>query len=87
MKIPRILPWAAIVLLASPFTFADDVQRPNVLLIVSDDLNNFLGCYGDPRVKTPHLDRLAARLGWSELIYAHITARVPGPEHHFLISP
>jgi iduronate 2-sulfatase len=33
----------------------------NVLFIVSDDLNNLLGCYGDPRAKTPHLDRLAAR--------------------------
>jgi len=31
--------------------------------------------------------RVAAHLGWSELIYAHITARVPGPEHHFLINP
>lgn len=32
----------------------------NVLLIVSDDLNTKLGCYGAPAAKTPHLDRLAA---------------------------
>jgi arylsulfatase A-like enzyme len=38
---------------------ADD--RPNVLFIVSDDLNNMLGCYGDQLARTPHLDRLAAR--------------------------
>ncbi|NBX30568.1 DUF229 domain-containing protein, partial [bacterium] len=36
-------------------------QRPNVLFIVSDDLNCFLGCYGDPLAKTPNIDRLAAR--------------------------
>ena len=31
--------------------------------------------------------RLADATGWSELIYNHITARVPGPETHFLINP
>ncbi|ESM63051.1 hypothetical protein L390_01739 [Klebsiella quasipneumoniae subsp. similipneumoniae] len=28
-----------------------------------------------------------ARLGWNELIYNHITLRLPGPEKHFLINP
>lgn len=36
-------------------------RRPNVLLIMADDLNNDLGTYGHPVVKTPHIDRLAAR--------------------------
>lgn len=35
--------------------------RPNVLFLISDDLNTFLGSYGDPLAKTPHIDRLAAR--------------------------
>jgi uncharacterized sulfatase len=33
--------------------------RPNVLLLISDDLNNRLACYGDPVAKTPNLDALA----------------------------
>ena len=31
--------------------------------------------------------RVFAMLGWTELIYNHITVRIPGPEHHFLINP
>ncbi len=31
--------------------------------------------------------RLVALHGWDDLIFTHISARVPGPEHHFLINP
>ena len=31
--------------------------------------------------------RLVAHFGWSDLVFTHISARVPGPEHHFLINP
>jgi ribulose-5-phosphate 4-epimerase/fuculose-1-phosphate aldolase len=31
--------------------------------------------------------RLVAHYGWDDLIFTHLTARVPGPEHHFLINP
>lgn len=31
--------------------------------------------------------RLVANFGWDDLIFTHISARVPGPEHHFLINP
>ncbi|OYW17324.1 MAG: hypothetical protein B7Z55_12750, partial [Planctomycetales bacterium 12-60-4] len=35
--------------------------KPNVLLLMSDDLANTLGCYGHPLAKTPHIDALARR--------------------------
>ena len=38
-------------------------ERPNVLLILVDDLKPALGCYGDPAARTPHIDALAARAG------------------------
>lgn len=31
--------------------------------------------------------RLVAMFGWDDLIFTHISARVPGPKHHFLINP
>lgn len=39
------------------------------------------------RVELAALYRLVALYGWDDLIYTHISARVPGPEHHFLINP
>jgi uncharacterized sulfatase len=40
---------------------AVEPPRLNVLWIISDDLNNALGCYGNAIVRTPNIDRLAAR--------------------------
>src|SRR5690554_7979638 len=31
--------------------------------------------------------RLVALFGWDDLIFTHLSARIPGPEHHFLINP
>ena len=31
--------------------------------------------------------RAVAMYGWDDLVFTHISARVPGPEHHFLINP
>ena len=31
--------------------------------------------------------RLIAYFGWDDLIFTHLSARVPGPEHHFLLNP
>lgn len=39
------------------------------------------------RVQLAAAYRLVDYFGWTELIYGHLTVRVPGPEHHFLINP
>jgi ribulose-5-phosphate 4-epimerase/fuculose-1-phosphate aldolase len=39
------------------------------------------------RVNLAACYRLVALYGWDDLIFTHISARVPGPEHHFLINP
>ena len=31
--------------------------------------------------------RLVALFGWDDLIFTHISSRIPGPEHHFLLNP
>src|SRR5512143_3655712 len=41
----------------------------------------------DLRVALAACYRLVALYGWDDLIFTHISARVPGPEHHFLINP
>src|SRR5437762_8958904 len=54
--------WLAIAgLLLTPAAPAAAADRPNVVLILIDDLGrNDLGCYGSTYYRTPHIDRLAA---------------------------
>ncbi len=39
------------------------------------------------RVELAAAYRLIAHFGWDDLIFTHLSARVPGPDHHFLLNP
>jgi ribulose-5-phosphate 4-epimerase/fuculose-1-phosphate aldolase len=39
------------------------------------------------RVDCAALYRLVALYGWDDMVFTHISLRIPGPEHHFLINP
>jgi iduronate 2-sulfatase len=52
-------------------------ERPNVLLILVDDLKPALGCYGDAAAKTPNIDRLAARGMRFDLAYCNQAVCAP----------
>lgn len=70
--------------LSATIASATDAKRPNVLFLISDDLNNLLGCYGDKLAKTPHLDRLAARGVLFQKAYC--TFPLCGPSRNALLT-
>lgn len=71
----RFLPLLALCFGFSGVCFA--APRPNVLLILVDDLKPALGCYGDPVARTPHMDRLAARGMRFDLAYCNQAVCAP----------
>ena len=57
-----------------------DAASPSVRSLVSAE-------EWQQRVDLAACYRLVALYGWDDLIFTHISARVPGPGHHFLINP
>ena len=59
----------------------------NKALNTAEHLSNLESAEKKIRVELACAYRLVDYFGWCELIYAHLTARVPGPNAHFLINP
>ena len=59
-KLPGLLCLWLLIFFAVPVE-GRDKPKWNVLFLISDDLNNDLGCYGHPLVKSPNIDKLAKR--------------------------
>lgn len=68
---------AAVIAVAAPGT-GTSALSPNIILIMSDDLGyGDLGCYGQKRIKTPHLDRMASEGMRFTSFYAGSTVCTP----------
>ena len=75
--------WCAALLLGAGIGAAAE-EKPNILLLVAEDLSPRLGAYGDDIARTPHLDKLAA----SGILFTHAftTAGVCAPSRAALIT-
>lgn len=72
-----VSPWPAVVAAAT--------DRPNVLFIALDDMNDWVGCLGGhPQVKTPHMDRLAS--GGTVFLNAHCQSPLCNPSRTSLLT-
>lgn len=69
---------------AAPAVSQDGGDRPNILWIVVDDMSANFSCYGETRIRTPHVDRLA-REG-TLFRRAFVTAPVCSPCRSALIT-
>ncbi|QHI68840.1 sulfatase family protein [Tichowtungia aerotolerans] len=78
--------WNALLLAAAAAACVQaDAGRPNVLLIIADDLGlGDVGCYGSKWIKTPNIDRLAAE--GIRAMDAHSTAAVCTPSRYSILS-
>ena len=70
-------------------TITAGMDRVNVIQAV--DIPSLAGKVSDEewrlRVDLAAAYRLVAHYGWDDLIFTHLSVRIPGPEHHFLLNP
>src|SRR4051812_44353318 len=71
-------------MLVPEFGFAQPATKPNILWIVSEDNNPYLGCYGDTVARTPTIDALAKQ----GILYENCFSQAPvcAPSRFTLIT-
>lgn len=62
---------SALVFVISSSSLKGEEKLPSVFMIAIDDLRPMLGCYGEERMHTPHIDRLAGRSVLFEYAYCN----------------
>ena len=61
MRLPVIVIFCLFATASSPMSAMESPPQPNIVWLFIEDMNNWMGCYGDNTVPTPNIDRLAAR--------------------------
>ena len=84
--LPPMIRFSVSLILFSTLGSLCAVERPNVLLLLVDDLKPALGCYGDPCANTPNLDALARRGMRFDLAYCNQAVCAPSRFHLMLGS-
>ncbi|QGJ70444.1 Choline-sulfatase [Planctomycetales bacterium 10988] len=75
----------ACLLVAAPLWSQEAKEKPNILFIAIDDQNDWIGCMeGHPQIKTPNIDRLAAR--GTLFTNAHCQAPLCNPSRTSLLT-
>ena len=69
MKFKTLILGLLLVTFIGQFAFADEPDKPNILFIAVDDLNDWAGYRGHSEVITPNMDRLAKKGTWFSRAY------------------
>jgi N-sulfoglucosamine sulfohydrolase len=85
LPLPRLLCAVLLIGAAFPAALRAATPRPNIVMIVADDHGlDALGCYGNPVIKTPHLDALAA--DGTRFTHAFCTTASCSPSRSVILS-
>lgn len=73
-----------LLMLLGSLAYAAEQNRPNILLLIAEDLGPRIGSYGDPHAVTPNLDKLAQHS--TRFTHVYTTAGVCAPSRAALIT-